>query len=424
MIVEECVHAYSSGFTSTAKDGAYHTLGMDSEVVDSGGFHDVSTNNSRLTFSSGGIFLVFGAPAWANPGGTTYGRLTKNGTSVGYEYGVSGFNALPAATGGPFLFWLEDFYSGDYMESQGWNDNGGSGSAQTQMAALKVDEWSCMVGDTTTQTVGTFTSTVLTFANVEYDPHGMATATDRVEVQKAGYYLVLSIADGESKTEIKKNGSGSALKGSQGGSHDGQARGSIDYAVDWFEVGDYVRVTLYGSDRSLSVGSRQLAMIYLGGPFACLSYVYSDVDRSNAENGFITGILRMNTEWLDTGHGHPQHGFSYSPSPLYCSSCGSFNMSEGYHFGLAKLHATTGAFVNDGLYTVLNGSQLGNIFSTTRHVDDGGTMAFVCFEAVDGNTFTANWLASSTTTESGKTPFTNVFVTDAREGGGQIYRRL
>ncbi len=61
MIVEECVHAYSSGFTSTAADNAYHTLGMDSEVVDSGGYHDNATNNSRITFPSGGIFLVFAA---------------------------------------------------------------------------------------------------------------------------------------------------------------------------------------------------------------------------------------------------------------------------------------------------------------------------------------------------------------------------
>lgn len=424
MIVEECVHTYQSSLVSTPADSAFHTLGMDSEVVDSGGFHDNSTNNSRLTFSSGGIFLVFGAPAWSNPTGEVYGRLTKNGTSVGYEYNVSGNAAAPTSLAGPVAFWLENFTAGDYMESQGWNNAGGNRNAWTQMCALKVDEWSCSVGATAGQSVSPFSEVTLTFATVIYDPHGMATATDRIEVQKAGYYLVLSNATGESMTEIKKNGSSSALKGSRGGGLDGQARMSTDYVVDYFEVGDYVRVSSYGNDRTLTVTHRQFAMIYLGDPFACLSYVYSDVNRTNSEAGFIAGILRFNTEWFDTGHGHPQHGFSYTTGPDYCVSCGSFNMAAGYHFALGKLWSDAGALSNDGLYTVLNGSQLANRFAMTRHVGSQAAIAFACFSAADGDTLTANWVASGTTNQQAYTPYTNVFVTDALEGGGQIYRRL
>lgn len=424
MIVEECVHAYQSVLVSTPANSAYQTLGMDSEIVDSDGFHDNATNNERLTFASGGIFLVFGSPTWNNPAsGNANGRLRKNGTSVGYEYNTSGFAAHPTSLCGPILFWLEDFDAGDYMDSQGWSDAGGNRDAWTQMCALKVSEWSCHVGSTTFQSAPAFGSTTLLYPTVIYDPHGMATATDRIECQEAGYYLVLTNANGESTTKIHKNGSVTALHGSTGGGGDGQGRNAADYVVDWFEVGDYVQCILYSNDRSLGAYDRQFAMIYLGDEQSAVAYTYADFNITNADPGFITGILRTNTEWFDVGHGHPRNGFQYNASPVYCTTCGSFNMLDGYHFALAKIASSGGFFVNDAVYTVLNGSQLGQVFPNTRHVGFNTRMGFACFSAVYGDTFTANWVASTLNVFSATTPETNVFVTDASQWSSQFYRR-
>ncbi len=418
MIVSECVHAYSSSYTSVACDSTYHTLGMDTEVVDSGGYHDNTTNNSRITFPSGGVFLVFGAPQISDPGFGVFSRVTKNGSPVGsYEYATDGFAAGPTQLTGTTPFWLDNFSSGDYMESQIWNNRDAAGggtnfrNARTQMAAVEVSDWSCHVADSSSSS-----ASPQTFSTTIYDPHGMVTSSTVFTAQRAGYYLIVTIFHHFASSYIHKNGGG-RLRGSLG-----SEAGAADYVVDYFEVGDYVEMEATGE-----MLHRQLAMIYLGDAQASLAYTYNSVDIHNSDAGFTAGVLRTDSEWIDTGHGHPQHGFSYNISPAYCISCGSFNMVDGYHFALAKISTDGGTFLqNDGCYTVLNGTQLGNVFSTNRHQRGSvaTTLAFSCFQATYGDTFSGNWLASGTYTESAYTPWTNVFVTDAAEGGPQIYRRL
>lgn len=426
MIVEECVHAYSSAGVTTARDGVFHSIPMDTEVVDSGGFHNPASNPSRLTFPAGGIFLVFGAPSWDDTGSSNVNsRLAKNGTSVGYEYNAAGFAPEPTGRCGPPCFWLDQFLPADYMESQGSATHAIPGGAYTQMAALKVSDWSCSVGATASVSAPAFGNAVLTFPTVHFDPHGMATATDRITCQKAGYYLLLSNARGESVTRIQKNGLTVALHGSRGGGHDGQSRNATDYTVAWLDVGDYVRVHLFGNDRSLSVSHRQFAAVYLGSTSA-VSYTYSAVDLHNSDAGFTVGKLRTDSEFIDSGDGHPKGGFIYNPSPAYCISCGSFDMTAGYHFAMVKI-MSSGGFASDGVYTRLNGTALQPPIVNTRHVGENAIVGFVCFAAAAGDEFTANWLASGTVVQTGTTPTTNVFVTDAgtlTKWVGQIYRRL
>lgn len=410
MIVEKCVHAYSSGFTTVNKDSAWHTLPMDTEVVDSDGYHDNATDNSRLTFAAGGIFLVFGNPQWINPGGGVANCLAKNGSGVAWYYTTNGNAAAPTQLTGPMTFWLEDFAAGDYMESQTLCDAGGSGSARTQMAALEVSEWSCHAG----ASAGQSGPVNLTFGTTVYDPHGMVTSSSVFTAQRAGYYLILTNVRGAAVTTVHKNGSGSPLNGSYAYGAGGQGVGAADYVVDWFEVGDYVEVVLASG---YTVGERQFVMVWLGGTAACLGYTYDSVDLSNADAGY-NGVLRTDSDFLDPCDGHPQGGYVYNPSPVYCITCGSFNMLEGYHFALAKISTNGGTFLqNDGVFTELNGSQLGNVFSTNRHASGSQetTLAFSCFEAAFGDTFTGNWEASAIYTEVAYTPYTNVFVTDTAE---------
>ncbi len=418
MIVNHCVHAYQSSYLNIAGDNAYHTVGMDSEVVDSDNFHDNTTNNSRLTFPSNGTYLVFANPMMANPGGTIVGRITVNGIWNGYELSSGGATAAPTGFGGPCLFWLNSFSAGDYVESQILNNAGGTQSAKTQMCALEVSDWSCAVAGLSDGTIP------IAFPNTIYDPHGMVTSTTVLTAQKDGYYLCLFQQSGDAGVEFRKNGSGSALNGS-GTTHSSAA----DYAVEWFAAGD----TLTTGGAGGGNGYRLMAMVYLGDSDACLGYTYNSVNFANNDAGFITGVFRTDSEFLDPCAGHPRGGYQYNTTPFYCLTCGSFNMLEGYHFALAKMATDGGTFnQNDGVYTVLNGAQLGNVFSTNAH-DDGATypteaLAFSCFQAAFGDTFTGNWLASGLYVELAFTPVTNVFVTDTAEFPpgftGQIYRRL
>ncbi len=417
MIVTECVHAYSSSYTSLPRNSTWNTLGMDTEVVDTGGYHDNVTNNSRITFPSGGVFLVFGAPQWFDPNFDVGGRMTKNGTPTGYEYYVDGFAAFPTQLAGPAMFWLQNFSAGDYMETQTWNDAGsGTASARTQMAALEVDDFSCMVGDTTPSA-----ATTLTFGTTVYDPHSMVTSSTTLTAQKAGYYLVLSVCRGFGSTRIIKNGSTAQYLGSLGSGYS-----PMDYVVDYFEVGDYVQVY----DPSAETWEfRQFAMVFLDDQVThqpLLAYTYDSIDLANTDPSF-TGVIRTDSEWFDTGNGHPKGGYQYNISPAYCITCGLFNTLAGYHFSLAKISTDGGVGLqNDGLYTILNGSPLGNIFSTSRHQRGSAftTVAFSCFQSVYGDTFAGSWAASALYTESAFTPWTNVFVTDVAQLNPQIYRRL
>jgi len=63
------------------------TVTWDNEVFDSGGFHDNSTNNSRVTIPSGkaGKYLLIVNINWAaNTTGYREVRFTKNGTIISY----------------------------------------------------------------------------------------------------------------------------------------------------------------------------------------------------------------------------------------------------------------------------------------------------------------------------------------------------
>jgi hypothetical protein len=371
---------------------------MDIEVVDSDGYHDNAVNNSRITFPVGGPHLVMGAPQWYNPGFTCYHRLAKNGSATGYQYTTDGFAAGPTALSGTTPFWLENFSSGDYMEVQTTNDGGGTDSARAQMCALAVSDWSCMVGAT-----GSSAASPQTFGTTIYDPHGMVTSSTTITVQRNGYYLILTIFDGNTGSYIYKNGA--VLNGSYA-----EGQGACDYAVGFFSVGDTIQMVSGGT-----MASRQMAVIFLGGNTASLAYTYLDYDLHNYDADWY-GYIRSNVEYIDTGRGHPKDGFIYNPGTGKCTSCGIYGLLSGYHFALSKVSTDGGTFLtNDGTHHNFNGVQMGNIFSTNRHQRGSHTtnLGFSCFaSSLSTDTFAGMWLASDTYTASAYTPYTNVFVTD------------
>lgn len=408
-VVTECVHAYSSGWTATAADSTFHTLGMDSEVIDTGSYHDNVTNNSRLTFPSGGPFLVFGHPQWSNPGFNCTGHLIKNGSPItggtDLNYWADGFSAGPLGTG-MFLFWLENFSAGAYVETQTWCDAGGTPNAKTQMVALAVSEWSAHVWDNSSVAA----TATLTFANVVYDPHGMQTASDRLVAQKAGYYLILTNQNNAVVTAIYKNGSASRLNGSYDYTFGagGSLRSAGDYAFDWFNVGDYVQMKVTDN----TVNNRQFAMIYMGGSAASIAYTYNNSNILASSYDY----LYTDTEWFDGGGIHPRSG-----------SNGYFNTNSGNHLAIAKI-STNGAstFTNDGAQIEYNGSLLGNEWATSnRHLSGSQvtTIAVSCFSSAANGSVRARWHYGDTTSIA-YTPYTNVLVTDASNEGTDVIMPL
>lgn len=119
-------------------------LAFTTELFDTDGFHDNSTNTSRITIPTGkaGYYLL---TANMSIGAVTSGqcdiRLRKNGSQIGYY--PMGQNATNASSTASDIFYLS---AGDYVELVGFQDSGssktvygGTGSGQnTYFAAILI----------------------------------------------------------------------------------------------------------------------------------------------------------------------------------------------------------------------------------------------------------------------------------------------
>ena len=97
----------------------------DSELFDTSGFHDNSTNNTRITIPSGkaGKYLFISVITWAaNSSGYRESRFTKNNNAVAY------YNIPPTSSGEPSTVAIAilDLAVGDYIETKVEQSSGGS----------------------------------------------------------------------------------------------------------------------------------------------------------------------------------------------------------------------------------------------------------------------------------------------------------
>ncbi len=412
MIVNHCVHVYSTSSFSFGP-GSYATCtSLDATVVDTDGYFSGGSPD-RITFPDGGIHLTLVFPTLFDAQFPCKAKVLLNGSAVAYEYKFSGFAAAPVHNSGVMAIWLDDMSTGDYIGAEvgcfPYEFSPATRFGALQIVSVKVDEFSAHVGDTGSISAGT-----LTYGTTVYDPNGMKTSSTKLEAQKAGYYVVLATSDDPGELTIRKNGSGSPLNGSYGqnvGEADPRMNGGTsDFTVDWFDVGDYVEVNCTGA-----IHSRQFIMAYLGGSSSCVGYSYNSVDQTNGSPDFTSTML-MDSAFIDTCDGLVS---------------GNFEMLDGYHFGIAKISDNGGTFVqNTGVNCELNGTQLGApVVSSVRHSSGAETTAIAatCFSADFGDLFNGYWTASATFTNNLYTPHSNVFVTDCASfpaGRGQIYRRL
>ena len=101
------------------------TVSWDAETFDTNGFHDNTTNNSRITIPAGkaGKYLVTGTLTWyPNSNGYREVRVTKNGTA----YTIMSFAPTPGGDGGSLISTIMDLGVGDYIELKAEQASGSS----------------------------------------------------------------------------------------------------------------------------------------------------------------------------------------------------------------------------------------------------------------------------------------------------------
>lgn len=115
-------HVYNST-NITIPTATWTVLTFNSELYDTDNIHDTSTNPSRLTCKTAGLYLItFNAYFVANTTGTRIFRLYLNGTTaIGQARGIPdalGYCAIPATT-------IYQLTVNDYVEAQVYQNSGG-----------------------------------------------------------------------------------------------------------------------------------------------------------------------------------------------------------------------------------------------------------------------------------------------------------
>lgn len=120
-------------------NAAQTIVSFDSEYKDTDGYHDTSTNNSRLTAQFTGAHLFFAVHAWdAAAGGTRNARFKVSGTTTTYESRNAGSSA---ANNYDFLVGLLEINADTYVELEVFQNRTGGTALD-----LRGGAWTTMFG--------------------------------------------------------------------------------------------------------------------------------------------------------------------------------------------------------------------------------------------------------------------------------------
>jgi hypothetical protein len=120
------VRALATGTTQTIPTGGATTIQFPAEEYDTDGMHDNSTNNSRLTVNTAGLYLF---TCWIQTGATSGARyiyIYKNGSY--YIYTPALVDPVTAASGGiaHTITGVVKCSAGDYLEAAIFHNTGSS----------------------------------------------------------------------------------------------------------------------------------------------------------------------------------------------------------------------------------------------------------------------------------------------------------
>lgn len=120
------VRATSGGDTAVTNN-TWTAIALSLETFDTNGYHDTSTNNSRITANSAGYFKVMGTFSWRNSTNTAirYGVIYKNGTQISNSTGGERGNASDGVPS-HVLVDIIQVVAGDYIELFAYQNTGGT----------------------------------------------------------------------------------------------------------------------------------------------------------------------------------------------------------------------------------------------------------------------------------------------------------
>lgn len=114
---------YSSTAQSIANSTSSTVLTLDTEVVDSDGGHSTTTNTSRYTAQTAGLYYISGSVCYAtNSAGTRTLQVFQNGAGIT----GSAVQSMPSASNGASVFTatIAQLAVGDYVELATWQNSG------------------------------------------------------------------------------------------------------------------------------------------------------------------------------------------------------------------------------------------------------------------------------------------------------------
>lgn len=110
------------------------------ENFDTGGLHDPTTNNSRITFPSAGIWIIGSTICWeANGTGARYTSLRLNGAS---DVAIVDQAASSGGVTRQNVMTLLNVAPTDYIEVLGWQSSGGNLNALAAVSSF----WAARLG--------------------------------------------------------------------------------------------------------------------------------------------------------------------------------------------------------------------------------------------------------------------------------------
>ncbi len=130
---DKSVRAFRTASTALTA-GTWATLAFDNESYDTDTMHDNVTNNTRITFTTAGKYLVTGCGRFTT--NATHGlRIRLNGAT---ELAVITHGNSSANPEGSTISLLYQFSAGDYIELQAWSANTSISVTSAEFAAQKL----------------------------------------------------------------------------------------------------------------------------------------------------------------------------------------------------------------------------------------------------------------------------------------------
>ncbi|MGW1744603.1 hypothetical protein ACWCRD_03085 [Streptomyces sp. NPDC002092] len=124
---------YSSTTQSLGSSTSSTVLTLDTETVDSDGGHSTTTNTSRFTAQTAGLYVVTGSVCFAtNSAGTRTLQVFLNGAGIT----GSAVQAAPSASNGTSVYTgtIVQLAVGDYVELAAWQNSGSTLTTSTTNA--------------------------------------------------------------------------------------------------------------------------------------------------------------------------------------------------------------------------------------------------------------------------------------------------